>query len=69
MPRDSAWFSDLTKDGPVDLRETELYGEDWLGLRRLDERGALVFEEAPGEHMHIALDWFIDNVVKKYLAA
>lgn len=44
-----------------------LYTEDWIGLKRLDQAGRLVFEEAPGQHMQFSLDWFGSNVVDRYL--
>lgn len=53
IPRESAWFGDVNGSVATPLRETRLYGEDWLGLRDLDERGALEFRSVPGEHMQI----------------
>lgn len=53
IPRESAWFGDVNGTDATPLRETRLYGEDWLGLRELDERGALEFRTVPGEHMQI----------------
>lgn len=69
VPRDSAWFSFW--DGAetvIPLKEQPLYKEDWLGLRRLDEAGGLIFESAPGEHMQFTLKWFEEKVVDAYLA-
>jgi palmitoyl-protein thioesterase len=69
VPRDSAWFSFW--DGAetvVPLKDQPLYQEDWLGLKRLDEAGGLVFESAPGEHMQFTLKWFEEKVVDVYLA-
>jgi len=72
VPRDSAWFADL-RVGPggglkaVPARESDLYREDWIGLRALDEKGALLFEEAPGGHMQFGVDWFVDRVVRRHL--
>lgn len=51
----------------VPLRQQPLYTEDWLGLRALDERGALLLLEAPGVHMQFTLQWFTENVIDKYL--
>lgn len=53
IPRESAWFGDVNGTDVTPLRETRLYGEDWLGLRALDKRGALEFRTVPGEHMQI----------------
>ncbi len=41
--------------------------EDWLGLRALDERGALVMSDCPGDHMQFSDEWFKVNVIDKYL--
>jgi palmitoyl-protein thioesterase len=65
VPRESGWFAEVNftraDDGSGDqgervvtpLRERRIYTEDWIGLRALDERGALVFEEVEGEHMQL----------------
>ena len=39
VPRDSAWFSWYGEDGEtvLDMKETALYKEDWIGLKALDE--------------------------------
>ncbi|KAG2434217.1 hypothetical protein HXX76_007943 [Chlamydomonas incerta] len=67
VPRDSAWFSFFDGERLVPLQEQPLYTEDWIGLKRLDAAGRLVFEEAPGQHMQFGLDWFGSNVVDPYL--
>ncbi|EFJ40725.1 hypothetical protein VOLCADRAFT_84379 [Volvox carteri f. nagariensis] len=67
VPRDSAWFSFFDGQRLVPLYDQPLYKEDWIGLRSLDERGQLVLEEAPGAHMQFTLQWFADNVIRKYL--
>lgn len=67
MPRDSAWFSFYNGSALVPLREQPLYREDWLGLKRLDARGALAMESAPGEHMQFTLAWFRREVVARWL--
>eukprot|EP00198_Chlamydomonas_reinhardtii_P009607 XP_001698944.1 predicted protein [Chlamydomonas reinhardtii] len=67
VPRDSAWFSFFDGERLVPLQEQPLYTEDWIGLKRLDQAGRLVFEEAPGQHMQFSLDWFGSNVVDRYL--
>jgi palmitoyl-protein thioesterase len=41
-----------------------IYTEDWIGLRRLDLEGRLVFETCEGEHMHIDRCW--EPVVRRY---
>ena len=51
----------------VDLQSLPLYTEDWLGLKKLDEEGKLVFLEQPGDHMKHNEDWFTENIVKQFL--
>jgi len=74
VPRDSSWFSTYAPGGGgtagevlVPLREQALYTEDWLGLKALDERGALVMSDCPGAHMQFSDAWFTTNVIDKYL--
>lgn len=50
------------------MEDTELYQEDILGLRALQEGGRLVRESAPGFHMQFKLRWFGEVVVKRYVA-
>ncbi|KAJ1961018.1 hypothetical protein IWQ62_004014 [Dispira parvispora] len=50
-PRDSSWFSSIEPTGPVSLWKSVQYQEDWLGLRTLDERDALVMMTFPGQHL------------------
>jgi palmitoyl-protein thioesterase len=53
-PRESAWFGEVTaEDEKIPLREREMYNEDWLGLRELDEKGGIVFRSITAEHMQI----------------
>lgn len=51
----------------VDMKETDLYKEDWIGLRELDESGRLVLGHVPGPHMHFSLEWLRKNVIDLYL--
>ncbi|KAJ7594746.1 palmitoyl-protein thioesterase [Mycena floridula] len=34
-----------------------LYQEDWIGLKKLDEKGGLIFDICEGEHMQIGSCW------------
>lgn len=62
IPSNSSWFEafpDPEPDAPpalttVPLRESQLYRDDWIGLRELDRRGALVFRTCAGAHMHLS---------------
>ena len=50
------------------VRSTSLYREDRLGLKALDARGALLLLDAPGGHMQFSEAWFVEHVVRPYLA-
>jgi palmitoyl-protein thioesterase len=69
VPRDSAWFGYWDGSKLLSMEETQLYQEDWIGLRQLHEQNKLELVEAPGQHMHFTLDWFDQNVVQQYLVA
>lgn len=64
VPRESSWFGWWNGQRMEHLREQPIYREDWIGLRRLDERGRLFFEEIPGEHLRINLGWVREELVK-----
>lgn len=51
----------------VKLRDSQLYQEDWLGLKKLDMAGRLDFLEVEGDHLRFTLEWFIENIVNPYL--
>lgn len=61
IPKESGWFTEVEtlKDGDkalrnvTRLRDREIYKEDWIGLKALDKKGGLVFEEVDGEHMQL----------------
>ncbi|KAL2834849.1 palmitoyl-protein thioesterase precursor [Aspergillus cavernicola] len=55
-PKESAWFAEVngTTGEVVPLRERDIYKEDWLGLKGLDEQGKLEFGTLPGDHMQLA---------------
>lgn len=53
IPKESGWFAEVnaTSGDVTPLRERKIYKEDWLGLKRLDEKSALVFKTTEGKHM------------------
>ncbi|KAK7309067.1 hypothetical protein RJT34_05506 [Clitoria ternatea] len=57
IPKETSWFG-FYPDGffqPVlPPQETELYVEDWIGLRALDEAGKVHFISVPGRHLGIS---------------
>ncbi|KAL9103757.1 MAG: hypothetical protein Q9163_001216 [Psora crenata] len=58
VPKESAYFDDVVGKGNeaniTKLKDRQLYTEDWLGLRDLDERARLHFRIAEGGHMQIS---------------
>lgn len=67
VPKESAWFAEVnTTSGEVTpLKERELYKQDWLGLKVLDEEGKLDFKTVPGEHMHLT-EQTLSDAFKEY---
>jgi palmitoyl-protein thioesterase len=56
----------------IPLRESQLYLEDWIGLKSLDEAGKLSFGWCDGEHMQFSLDdaggcW--DKAVRRWVGS
>jgi palmitoyl-protein thioesterase len=48
----------------IPMRQQPLYTEDWIGLRELDKKGAVVLETCEGEHMQLGDCW--ERLVKKF---
>ncbi|KAJ9314693.1 hypothetical protein DTO271D3_4939 [Paecilomyces variotii] len=67
VPKESAWFAEvnMTSGEVTPLKERELYKEDWLGLKVLDEEGKLEFKTLPGEHMHLT-EQTLSDAFKEY---
>lgn len=69
-PTESEWFG-FYKPGQAEkiqkLQESELYLQDWLGLRKMEEAGQIHFLSLPGDHLQFTVTWFIENIIKKYL--
>ncbi|KIY67317.1 alpha/beta-hydrolase [Cylindrobasidium torrendii FP15055 ss-10] len=60
--------SDISSIAPtlVHMRQQPLYKEDWIGLRTLDERGAVVFGTCHGQHMQIKRECW-EPLVRKWV--
>lgn len=64
VPKESSWFgsyapSDETFPGEkevIPMRMQELYLDDTIGLKRLDEMGGVVFRTCDGVHMQVTDD-------------
>ncbi|KAJ5639200.1 uncharacterized protein N7484_007062 [Penicillium longicatenatum] len=62
VPKESAHFADVNgTDGTITpLQKRDIYVEDWIGLKILDQQNKLDFRTTPGEHMHLS-----DEVLEK----
>ncbi|CAD7703062.1 unnamed protein product, partial [Ostreobium quekettii] len=67
IPRESSWFSFFNGTDLIPMRDLDIYKEDWIGLKQLDERGAIDIGDVPGDHMEFTMEWFMEHVVEKYL--
>jgi len=68
VPKETAWFGSYSEDGDdslVHMREHPMYTEDWIGLRELDERGAIELKTCKGEHMQLTHDCW-EPLVREY---
>ncbi|XP_077236720.1 uncharacterized protein LOC143878297 [Tasmannia lanceolata] len=57
IPRETAWFG-YYPDGSfgevLPPQQTQLYMEDWIGLKTLDDAGKVKFISVPGNHLGIS---------------
>jgi len=69
-PRGTEWF-DFYHPGQAKTmqpyNETELYLQDKIGLRTLDQSGRLDLISLPGDHLQISEDFIRNVLVKNYL--
>ncbi|EEP75365.1 conserved hypothetical protein [Uncinocarpus reesii 1704] len=67
VPMQTSHFAEvnMTTGDVTPLREREIYKDDWLGLRTMDEAGKLEFLTIPGEHMQIS-DHVLTKTFKQY---
>ena len=55
FPAETAWFYELQADGSVlPFNQTQLYLNDTIGLKKLDEQDKLVFHKFPGDHLQFS---------------
>jgi palmitoyl-protein thioesterase len=65
IPKESGWFSDVNGTEVTSLKDRDLYKEDWIGLKALDEDGALEFKTTDGGHMTLGQE-VLESVFKGY---
>jgi len=70
QPRESEWFG-FYKPGQAkilyNMRNSTLYTKDKLGLKKMDLAGKIHFLSYPGDHLQFTEQWFITNVINKFL--
>lgn len=63
-PKESEWFGAYDKHRLiVPLRKSEIYKNDTIGLKTLDEAGKLFFYHGPGIHMHNPPEYINDYLI------
>ncbi|KAL3082604.1 hypothetical protein niasHT_038193 [Heterodera trifolii] len=70
VPKETAWFgfyADNDTQTIVPMEQTEIYKQDRIGLKTLNESNRLHFLTFNGEHLQIPTDLFISEIVEKYL--
>lgn len=67
VPKESAWFQDLTPDGELnEFDNTESYLYDLIGLKTMHDQGQIFFESIDDIHCGFTEEEFID-IVTKYI--
>ncbi|KAI1316651.1 hypothetical protein EDD11_009686 [Mortierella claussenii] len=67
-PKETAWFAFQDEDGNIiPLEQQDQYTQDWLGLKKMDQAGKLVFDIMEGEHMQFSLVDFMEKITIPYL--
>ena len=63
VPKESAFFAEVntTSEEVTSLQERDIYREDWIGLRFLDEEKRLDFRIADGGHMQLSDEILTDT--------
>ena len=68
-PKQSPMFG-YFKDGSITevipYNETDLYTEDYIGLKELDEQGRYIPVECPYEHMKYPNEWFEKAILERF---
>ncbi|KAJ4727252.1 palmitoyl-protein thioesterase 1-like [Melia azedarach] len=65
VPKETSWFGYYPEgsfDTVLPAQKTQLYIEDWIGLKTLDAAGKVKFINVSGNHLHISR-----NDMKKYI--
>lgn len=68
VPKHTAFFAEFnaTSGEVTPLEERDIYKQDWIGLKKLGEKGALEFVDIPGDHMQLP-EKILKGHFEKYL--
>lgn len=70
IPKESEWFAFYSPGQDKEIMPLEhsvLYLTDRLGLKVLEESRRLHFLSVPGNHLQFSEEWFLNEIVNKYL--
>jgi len=70
QPKESEWFEFYAPgqdETILGLKDSQIYKEDWIGLKELDEAGKLHFLKVEADHMQYNNSWFQANILEPYL--
>ncbi|KDD74445.1 palmitoyl protein thioesterase [Helicosporidium sp. ATCC 50920] len=67
VPKESAHFGFFNGTRLIPMRESDMYLEDWIGLKELDTAGRIVFLNTPGRHLQFDPEWFTEQIVEPFL--
>ncbi|XP_008544079.1 palmitoyl-protein thioesterase 1 [Microplitis demolitor] len=70
QPRETEWFGFYKPGQSTELQtlqESDLYVQDRLGLKQMDEAGKIHFLSIPANHLQFDEDWFKEQIIHKYL--
>ncbi|XP_052776082.1 palmitoyl-protein thioesterase 1-like isoform X2 [Mya arenaria] len=70
IPKESEWFGYYNPGQDKKLYtmfESPLYIHDKLGLKTLNDTGRITFLSSDTDHLQFTEQWFIDNIVNKFL--
>lgn len=68
VPKESAWFGEYYRslDTVTPLDQQELYTEDWIGLKQLDNEGKIHYEQVEADHMVLS-EKVLTDIFSRYL--
>ncbi|XP_046650203.1 palmitoyl-protein thioesterase 1-like [Daphnia pulicaria] len=70
QPIETEWFG-FYKENDLNstytLRDSQLYLEDRLGLRAMDDEGKLHFLQVEGDHIQFSQAWFKNEIIDNFL--